>query len=65
MAQKKRDNNKSDSRASKKGKFDMNPFNFIEEGKNKLENFYKKLQKDRAISKKRFEKKRNINEKKE
>ena len=30
MAQKKRGNNKSDSRDSKKGKFDMNPFNFIE-----------------------------------
>ena len=65
MAQKKRDNNKSDSRGSKKGKFDMNPFNFIEQGKNKLENFYKKLQKDRAISKKRSEKQRIINEKRE
>ena len=52
MVQKKRDNNKSNSRDSKKGKFDVNPFNFIEQGKNKLENFYKKLQKDRAISKK-------------
>ena len=65
MAQKKRDNNKPDSRDSKKGKFDMNPFNFIEQGKIKLENFYKKLQKDRAISKKRSEKQRIINEKKE
>ena len=65
MAQKKRDNNTSDSRGSKKGKFDMNPFNFIEQGKNKLENFYKKLQKDRAISKKRSEKQRIINEKRE
>ena len=36
MAQKKRDNNKPDSRGSKKGKFDMNPFNFIEHGKNKF-----------------------------
>ena len=52
MAQKKRDNNKSDSRDSKKGKFDMNPFNFIEHGKNKLENFFTKLQKERKISKK-------------
>ena len=65
MAQKKRGNNKSDSRDSKKGKFDINPFNFIEEGKNKLEKFYKKLQKDRAISKKRSEKQRIINEKRE
>ena len=65
MAQKKRDNNKSDSRDSKKRKFDMNPFNFIEQGKKKLENFYKKLQKDRAISKKRSEKQRIINEKRE
>ena len=39
MAQKKRDNNQSNSRGSKKGKFDMNPFNFIEQGKKKLENF--------------------------
>ena len=54
MAQKKRDNNKSDSRGSKKGKFDMNPFNFIEEGKNKLENFYKKLQKDKSDLSKRL-----------
>ena len=65
MAPKKRDNNKSDSRGSKKGKFDMNPFNFIEQGKNKLQNFYEKLQKDRAISKKRSEKQRIINEKRE
>ena len=65
MAQKKKDKNKSGSRDSKKGKFDMNPFNFIEQGKNKLENFYKKLQKDRAISKKRSEKQRIINEKRE
>ena len=41
MAQKKRDSIKSDSRVSKKGKFDMNTFNFIEEGKKKLENLYK------------------------
>ena len=39
MGQKKRDSNKSDSRGSKKGKFDRNPFNFIEQGKNKLENY--------------------------
>ena len=45
MAQKKRDNNKSDGRDSKKGKFDMNPFNFFEQGKNKLDNFYKKYKK--------------------
>ena len=63
MAQKKRDKNQSNSRDSKNGKFDMNPFNFIEQGKNKLQNFYKKLQKDRAISKKRSEKQRIINEK--
>ena len=50
MAQKKRDNNKFNSRDSKKGKFDMNPFNFIEQGKNKLQNFYTKLQKEREIS---------------
>ena len=36
MAQKKRDNNKSDSRDSKKRKFDMNPFDFIEQAKNCL-----------------------------
>ena len=53
MAQKKRDNNKSDSRDSKKGKFDMNPFNFIEQGKNKLENFYKKLQKRQSNKQKK------------
>ena len=51
MAQKKRDNNKSNSRGSKKGKFNMNPFDFIEQSKNKLENFYKKLQKERKINK--------------
>ena len=34
MAQKKRDNNKSNGRDSKKGKFDLNLFNFIEQGKN-------------------------------
>ena len=49
MAQKKRDNNKFNSRDSKKGKFDMNPFNFIEQVKNKLQNFYTKLQKERKI----------------
>ena len=65
MVLKKRDNNKSKIRDSKKGKFNMNPFDFIEQGKNKLENFYKKLQKDRAISKKRSEKQRLINEKRE
>ena len=65
MAQKKRDKNQSNNRVSKKGKFDMNPFNFIEQGKNKLQNFYEKLQKDRAISKKRSEKQRIINEKRE
>ena len=65
MAQKKRDNNKSDSRDSKKGKFDMNPFNFIERGKNKLQNFYTKLQKERKISKERSARQRIINEKKE
>ena len=43
----------------------MNPFNFIEESKNKLDNFYKKLQKDRKISKQRSEKQRIINEKRE
>ena len=36
MAQKKKDKNKSGSRDSKKGIFDMTPFNFIEQGKNKL-----------------------------
>ena len=50
MAQKKRDNNKSKIRDSKKGKFNMNPFDFIEQGKKKLENFYSKLQKDRKKS---------------
>ena len=65
MAQKKRDNNKSDGRDSKKGKFDMNPFNFIEQGKNKLQNFYTKLQKERKISKERSARQRIINEKKE
>ena len=49
MPQKKRDNNKSDSRDSKKGKFDMNPFSFIEQCKNKLQIFYTKLQKERKI----------------
>ncbi len=63
MALKKRDNNKSNNRDSKKGNFDMNPFNFIEQSKNKLENFYKKLQKEKKISKERFEKQRIINEK--
>ena len=65
MAQKKRDKNKSDSRDSKKVKFDMNPFDFIEQSKNKLESFYKKLQKERKISKVRSEKQRIINEKRE
>ena len=65
MALKKRDNNKSNGRENKKGKFDLNPFNFIEESKNKLDNFYKKLQKDRKISKERSEKQRIINEKRE
>ena len=38
----------------------MNPFNFIEQGKNKLENFYKKLTKRQgAISKKRSERAKN------
>ena len=50
MALKKRDNNKSNGRDNKKSKFDLNPFNFIEESKNKLDNFYKKLQKDRKNS---------------
>ena len=50
MAQKKRDNNKSNSRDSKKGEFNMNPFDFIEQSKKKLENFYNKLQKDRKAS---------------
>ena len=65
MALKKKDTNKSSSQDSKKGKFNMNPFDFIYQGKNKLENFYKKLQRDRAISKKRSEKQRIINEKRE
>ena len=65
MAQKKRDNNKSDSKDSKKGKFDMNPFNFIDQGKNKLQNFYTKLQKERKISKERSARQRIINEKRE
>ena len=65
MVQKKRDSNKSNSRDSKKGKFDMNPFNFIEQGKNKLQNFYTKLQKERKISKERSARQRIINEKKE
>ena len=64
MAQKKRDNNKPDSRGSKKGKFDMNPFNFIEQGKNKLQNFYTKLQKERKINKERSARQRIKNEKK-
>ena len=64
MAQKKRDNIKSNSRGSKKVKFDMNPFNFIEQGKNKLQDFYTKLQKDRKISKERSARQRIINEKK-
>ena len=65
MVQKKRDSNKSNSRDSKKGKFDMNPFNFIEQGKNTLQNFYTKLQKERKISKERSARQRIINEKKE
>ena len=65
MAQKKRDNNKSDSRVSKKGESHMNPFKFIEHGKNKLGNFYKKLQKERKIRQERSEKQRIINEKRE
>ena len=64
MVQKKRDSNKSNSRDSKKGKFDMNPFNFIEQGKNKLQNFFTKLQKERKISKERSARQRIINEKK-
>ena len=60
MTQKKRDKNKSDSRDSKKVKFDMNPFGFIEQSKNKLENFYKKLQKERKINKERSEKQRIV-----
>ena len=65
MALKKRDNNKSNSRESRKVKFNLNPFDFIEQSKNKLENFYKKLQKERKISKERSEKQRVINEKRE
>ena len=61
MAQKKRDKNRSNSRLSKKGKFDMNPFNFIEQSKNKLKNFYTKLQKERKISKERSVRQRIIN----
>ena len=64
MALKKKDNNKSNSQDSKKGKFDMNPFNFIEQGKNKLQNFYKKLQKERKVSKERSARQRIIKEKK-
>ena len=64
MVLKKRDNNKSKIRDSKKGKFDMNLFNFIEQGKNKIQNFYTKLQKERKVSKERSARQRIINEKK-